>query len=152
MFSSDVTPNREPPGEPSLADGTGYPYAFMETPDVGSQVVLVTVGATAVRTLYALLCCKVIIKYQLYKSMIYFETITNIFFVGRYFISFLVSQSLKEIKTNSAPRMIYLQIWINSKILKGIFRIFLVYVHIKKKNRQKLWSSYSSMSSTAVCC
>lgn len=43
MLPSDVTTHREPASEPTVAYGTWDPHAFVETPNVRPQVVLVPV-------------------------------------------------------------------------------------------------------------
>lgn len=43
VLARDVAANREPAGEPAVADRARDPHALVETPDVGPQVVLVAV-------------------------------------------------------------------------------------------------------------
>lgn len=54
VLARDVAANREPASEPAVADRARDPHALVETPDVSPQVVLVAVGARAVRALHQL--------------------------------------------------------------------------------------------------
>lgn len=54
MLPGDVAADREPPSEPTVAYGTGDPHAFVETPDMRPQVVLVPVRPRTVGTLHQL--------------------------------------------------------------------------------------------------